>query len=128
MAKRTEVRDREWWENRVLSICQAVEDVLGMGWWDVRQRFNTDPGDDQATTCETDTIWKYRYAHMTWNLNSITGCTDQQIMEIAVHEYVHVMMGPLKNHILPDEDYVTDLEEFVTETIARSIYGLLELT
>ena len=111
----------------MLSITAAVEAALGLDWIAVKQRFNMDPADEDATTCATDTIWKYRYAHMTWNLNSVASCTNQQLFEVAVHEYVHVMMGPLKDRILPDEPWVVDLEEFVTETIARSILGLLEL-
>ena len=124
MGKKAEVRDREAIEARVIAMANEIEGLFGLGWIDIKHHFSTAKPDEQASTCETDAIWKYRYAKLTWNYDCVAATTDQQLREIIVHEFVHVLMGPIKEHI-KTADYVVELEEFATESIARVLLALM---
>lgn len=122
---KVQIKDREEHERRVLLMAARLEERLGLRWIDIKHHFSTTPADSQATTCDTEAFWKYRYAILTWNLNSVAACTDEQLKRVAVHEYVHVLMGPLKDHIKTGP-LVDEMEEFSTESIARVIMDLLD--
>jgi len=122
VGKKAQVKDKEAIEERVIRMANAIEEQFDLGWIDVKHHFSTAKPDEQASTCETETIWKYRYAKLTWNYDCVAAATDQQLTEIIVHEFVHVLMGSLKDYIKAGG---IDMEEFATESIARVLLKLM---
>jgi|SRR5579863_2319099 len=116
---------------RVLKITKALEAELGLdGWLDIKHIF--DPGYDGDTTIDTDgspsvyrttaittAQWKYRYATIRWYLPTAAQQDDDTLALIAIHEYIHVLLAPLTSP--HHKSMAADLEEFVTESIARVI-------
>lgn len=132
MARKAHLEDQDEQEQRVLAICDRIEDELGLDWIDVSHAFHTqlrgeDSGDGQedveTTAAVTVANWKYRTAAITWYLPMVATMSDGGLYEVAMHEYVHVLMGPLAGHISTKPN-VHDLEEFTTECIARCMIRL----
>lgn len=110
--------DRE----RVDRAAGLWENELGLDWLEITHNFDEHFRED-AVVAETDVMWQYRRAVVTWNLPSVTRMSDKSLENIALHELVHVLMGPLKEE-LSDSPYVSNLEEFTVESITRAIQNM----
>lgn len=118
-------------QKRVERITKALEKELGLrGWYDFNHVF--DAGYDGDTTIDSDgspsvyrtcaittSQWKYRYATIRWFLPTVAQQDDAMLELIAIHEYIHAMLGPLTSP--HHKSMSADLEEFVTESLARMI-------
>jgi hypothetical protein len=122
-ATKSNAFNRDMHERRVLEVCGELEDRLQLGWIEITHDFTNGKPDEQATICETDASWKYRIAQLSWNISMVAASTDRGLWDCAIHEYVHVLMGPLKEAI--DPSWI-DHEEFTTESLARIIILLLD--
>ena len=118
------VHDRERQEQRILSLCAELQPALSLEWITVVHRFSEERDSEQATLCETEVEHKYHQATMKWHLVLASGATDESIWETAVHEYVHVMLGPIHDKLKAGEWAVAD-EEFATETVAVALLKLI---
>src|SRR5580704_15262388 len=93
------IRDRKELETRIIKIANEVEKIMALDWIFITHHFSTDTPDDQATACTTETEWQYRQARLIWNLDICAGASDRAIFEMVTHEMIHILMGPLKEHI-----------------------------
>ena len=107
-------------EQRVVRFSKEIAEWLNLEHTDVRISFNRDTGDPDFpdTACETAAKWEYSSATMTWNLDNIVGTKRHQLEELILHEYVHILLGPLDEYI-PNKAHATARCEFVTENLAR---------
>src|ERR1022692_733835 len=122
MAQKAQLPDQKALEQRVETICTRLEEWFDLGWQEIAHIFNRGGDDDNSdTACTASAKWQYRLATLTWNLDALVSQTDEQIEEIAVHEYIHVLCGPIQEY-LPDD---TAREEFVTESLTRVIIKLM---
>lgn len=113
------IHEAEAHRERVETITRGVQADLDLGWIAIKNNFNEEVTDDRVA-CTTKTDWEYRQAALQWNLPTVARLTDKDIEDIAVHEFIHVLMAPL-DEFLPDKPHVSKLGEFVTESIARVI-------
>lgn len=83
---------------------------------EVQHRFLPTTADsDRDQVADTHVMWQYRRAQVRWWLGQAIALDPDSLELILIHEYVHILMGPLppvKND---------DLEELVTESLARAI-------
>ena len=116
---------------RIERITKRLERELGLiGWLLIKHVF--DPGYDGDTALEqngtlsvyktsaiTTAQWQYRFATIRWFLPTCSQQSDDMIELIAIHEYIHAVLAPLtaQHH----KSMNSDLEEFVTESLARMI-------
>ena len=122
MTRKSQLPHQELLENRVLAICHRLEELLDLQWQEIAHVFNRGGDDDTGTACTASAKWQYRLATLTWNLDALVSQTDEQIEEIAIHEYIHILCGPIQEY-LPSDD--TAREEFVTESLARVFVKLM---
>jgi hypothetical protein len=107
--------------NRVLALAQAWEPRFDLPGIAVEHRFHEtmlDPENGDTTAAVTKAVWQYRFAIIHWYLPNIAGMSDDDLENTVVHEYVHVLLGPLANHIKASGN---DLNELATENVARAL-------
>jgi len=115
---------------RIKAITKRLEKELGLkGFIQVRHVF--DAGMDGDTTTPTDSptlfgtcavttpTWNYRYAQIRWYLSMASDATTDTLEQVAIHEYVHILVHPITQLISSDE--LGPREEYATESIARAI-------
>ena len=103
-------------EERILRFSQEIETWFNLEHTDIRISFNRAPDDDVGTACTCQAKWEYSQATMCWNLDAVIGIKRHQLEELIIHEFVHILLGPIQEFI-PDKQ--VKREEFVTENIAR---------
>jgi hypothetical protein len=120
---------------RILKITTALERELGLdGYLTIRHNFATGyDGDDSLdneglatvykTTATTTPQWEYRYALITWYIATAATQTDDELIAVALHEYLHIILSPIATLLPSTEERpgIDKLEEFVTESLMRVI-------
>lgn len=119
-------------KKRIQRITAALESQLGLdGWVQITHHFvegyDGDTETDDAgtvtvyrTVAVTTPLWEYRVCKITWYLSSAIHQTDEELEQIAIHEYIHYLLSPVTT-LLPKADYNGKMEEFVTENLMRFI-------
>jgi hypothetical protein len=102
---------------RVHRITAALQDELELGWVFITHRFDEAQHPD-GIMAETSTQWEYRQAQVTWVLPEVALSDDGEIADVAIHEFIHVLMAPMAE-TLPKR--VGKLEEFAVESLARMV-------
>ena len=105
--------------------------LANMG-WRVYLRFNEGSFGDweqggtvERTAAVTTVSWQYQNANIQWYLAPCHGQPDQELYEIAVHEFVHVLTGAIIEKLKgKDETLLNEINEFVTEQIARALLSM----
>lgn len=104
---------------RIRHYVAEWEGVLDLPGVEVIHRFiETVRDDEEGTAADTEVKWQYRRATMRWYLPVLIGTPDDELESILVHEYCHVLLGPLASHLKPNS---VDFEEFAVESIARAL-------
>src|ERR1035437_10206812 len=121
--------------NRIIKITTALEHELGLdGWLQICHHFSVGYDGDESlddeglatvykTTATTTTQWEYRYALIRWYLTTAATQTDDDLIAVALHEYLHIILSPIATLLPSTEERpgVDKLEEFVTESLMRVI-------
>ena len=131
MARVSTVYDAEEHKARVLRITGEIESWLDLGGIDIKHQFHDGHYEDHTqeeeygvTTATTIVRWEYRFARIQWFLASVAIATDDELYRVALHEYVHVLMGPLQDCF--KSNHMAKLEERATEDIFRAIASAKE--
>lgn len=132
MARKAEFPEREMLTALVLEVCDEVEIDLDLGWVQVSHVFcdsmaGEESDDLETTAAVTLASWEYRTATITWYLPMVACMHRDRIKLCAIHEYVHVLLGPIKEHI-KTTSHALKLEELATENVARAIVSALAAT
>lgn len=119
-------------QQRIERITSQLESELGLdGWLDIRHIFDagydgdttlSDDGSSQIypTTAITTPSWRYRCGKIRWFLATAAPQTDDELILVAVHEYLHLLIAPITSPP-PHKSVAADLEEYAVESIARVI-------
>lgn len=125
-------KEQQATKDRILRITAVLEEELDLGGYlQINHHFvegydgDTEmTADDRATiyktTAVTTTMWEYRETKITWYLGTACAASDERLEMVAIHEYVHALMGPLAS-LIPNKGNNAKLEELATESIARVI-------
>ena len=109
---------------RVLSIADEVEAWLGLDWLRVVHLFNeNENGEDQMAHAVAKPA--YRYAEITWNLYTVMAAEDRTLYLSCIHEYVHVLTGPIDKHLALTKAHVLEALETSVENVAQAIGSAL---
>jgi hypothetical protein len=118
-AKKVELANQNDTEARVLAIATRLHAELGLEWVSVGHKFNTSHEGDRVAAATT-ADWEYRQATIEWNIPICATLDDEDLLELATHEYVHILNAPVNDN-LPDGEVFEKLNEFSVECIARAI-------
>ena len=113
---------------RILAIANTLQSELDLGWLTINHKFNSRT-DGESKTAESVVDWQYRQATVIWNLAFAITCTDEEIRNTAIHEFVHILIAPLWDSIprpMKHEDHFEALNEFSTENVTRAIAAALQ--
>lgn len=121
------VHDAERHKARVLRIARKVEKYMDMSPWDIEHQFHDGfyedhvQADEYGTTCATTVNrWEYRMARIQWFLTTVAMQSDEKLEEVMVHEFCHVLLGPMHS-VIKAGDHCSKLEELATENVMRAI-------
>lgn len=70
------------------------------------------------TSAYTETDWHYRQARVLWYLPTMCRLTDEDLEEMVVHEYVHVLNAVLESRAKPNSD---DYLEHAAQNVTRAL-------
>ncbi|MGZ4518814.1 MAG: hypothetical protein ACXVGB_00150 [Mycobacteriaceae bacterium] len=113
-------RDRK----RIRRLVKKWEPLLALPGVDVHHAFiaNFKEGDDEFWTpaeCEADP--QYRSARIKWFMHSVARLADEDLEEVLVHEYVHILLSPLDKFLKKGS---TDPCELATQNVALALLGV----
>lgn len=77
--------------------------------------------DDHEIVARTQAVWQYRHAVVEWKLPAVTRLSDQALVEVVIHEYVHVIIAPMESKLDSEHE---ELCEFAIETMTRAIMNV----
>ncbi len=117
--RKSPLRDQDAVEARIIAVTSALEDEFELGWLDITHRFNESSNPDR-TVAETTADWEYRQASIHWYLPIVANLSDEELVETAIHEYVHVLLDPIHDE-LPDRKGIDRLNEFVTQCLTKMV-------
>ncbi len=124
MARAATLKELARQKARILSIASAVEKWMGLDWLDLKHLFNeNEHGDD--VLAQTVAKWQYRYAEITWNLYNVMMVEDETLYGTMIHEYIHVLLAPLDEHLPLTKPHVTKQNEFAVESVAQALLHAL---
>ena len=108
--------------DRIQSATSRLETELGLsGFLEIEHIF--DPGVDSETNTPpyamTSPNWHYRSGLIRWYLQPVCLLTDDELEQVIIHEYVHILVHPITQLISSDD--LTHREEYSVESIARAI-------
>jgi hypothetical protein len=122
MGRKKPVRDQEVIEGRVAAVTAQLEAEFDLGWLVITHRFNETSNADRVVA-ETIADWEYRQASIHWYLPVVANLSDEELLETAIHEYVHVLLGPIYD-VLPEREGIDKLNEFTTQSLTRAIVAM----
>lgn len=116
---------------RIAKTSDTLEDELGLnGFLQIKHIYDAGMDGDHASsldeanlfgTCAITTPnWHYSAATIRWFLPTTALLTDNELEQVAVHEYVHILVHPITQLITSAKD-LGIREEFATERIARMV-------
>lgn len=117
---------------RIERITAGLETELGLdGWLQISHIFDTGYDGDSAlddegsssiygTTAISTPLWRYRCGKVRWFLNVAAPQTDDDLILVAIHEYLHILISPITSPV-PHKSVAADLEEYAVESITRVI-------
>jgi hypothetical protein len=132
------VRSAEQEHARIKRAMRRAERLMGIeGRFQVSVLF--DPGFDgdgyvdvdgsvsvYRTACVTVAQWDYARATMRWFPRMTQGISDTDVLAIAVHEYVHILLNPVDRHLKAKNKHTRD-NECATENLTRAILAAAEI-
>jgi hypothetical protein len=77
--------------------------------------------DDEKCCADTDAMWQYRSAKVTFYLRPLATMTLQDIDSVIVHELVHVLLSSMESAVAGKH---TDQCELAVENVARAILAI----
>ena len=87
-------------EQRLRDIIDRVEPILDLPGVTVTHRFRSGFHDeDHLVAAVTETLWQYRRAVVDWYLGKVASESEDDLLNLVVHEYVHVLLGPIKERL-----------------------------
>ena len=65
----------------------------------VRHVFVEDHHEDPDQVADTEILWQYRSAKITFYLPPLSTLQDDTLEESVVHEYVHILVAAMEQHV-----------------------------
>ena len=85
-------------KKRVIKYWNKWFKPMGINWWWVDRTWDRARDmDSPATAARTESNWEYRTAEITFYLPALEDLTDEQLEEVIVHEFVHVLSMAINN-------------------------------
>lgn len=106
-------------KERVLLVTSRLEKEFDLSWIKISHLFVESMRED-GIVATTDGDWQYRAAAIEWNLPAVARITDETLEEVAIHEYVHVLLNPMEE-LLPQKGEASKMNEFAVESITRMV-------
>lgn len=103
---------------RIERCCSSWEPLLDLPGVTVQHVYLETYSDEHTVCADTQPLWQYRTAKIRWYMPAIARLTDAELEVTVVHEYVHILLGPVQEHLLAKHG---DLLEMVTENVARAL-------
>lgn len=95
---------------------------MGLGWFKVDMVWDRATKEDApSVAAEVYTQWQYRQASVHWYLPNLATVKDDELDDIVVHEFTHILINPLT--LIDKSEDLPMQHEYATETIARAIQG-----
>lgn len=110
--------DKEYEETkkRLEKYLEKWHPLMQMGWYGLKYQYERGYCEDDSSTCAvTTSSWIYRRHHITWFMQKISELSDEEIEDIVVHEFAHVVLAPVTQD-QPEEWH--EQVEYTTQTIA----------
>lgn len=96
--------------------------LLQMGFYQLKYDYvRTYCPDDSDTCAVTNSSWVYRKAHITWYIQKLSELNDDELEDVVVHEFCHVLLAPVTQD-QPQEWH--EQVEFVTQTMAMLLINV----
>jgi hypothetical protein len=104
---------------RIQAMCDEWEPYFDLPGINVEHRFlDTRLDEELLTAADTEVKWQYRWAVIRWYVPAVVGVPDEELRGIVVHEYAHVLLGPIVDRLRSGSD---ELNELATENVARAL-------
>ena len=115
--------DKEYREQkkRVESMINKWFKPMGMGWFDILFDWHRDERKEPTrnnipAVADVECSWEYKRAKINWYLPVIQNIDDDELENMIVHEFVHILINSVDIEELPNEKL-----EYATESVARAL-------
>jgi len=105
----------------LMEIIEEWEPRLDLPGITVRHKFHEttlDPSNPDQTAAVCTTKWEYRTANIDWYLPNLCDQDEQDLEQIVVHEYCHVLNAPVEAHTSAANSKFC---EIAAENVARAL-------
>lgn len=113
-------------EKRVREFADDWEPLLDLPGISVTHKFHDRYFDEEnldTTAANTVYQWEYRQAVIHWYLPTVARMDDNDIEMAVVHEYAHLLTGPVRDLITSNKH---ERLELATENVARALIFIKE--
>ena len=103
-------------KDRLEKVLTKWHPLLQMGWYTLNYEYRRNPHEeDPEIAAVTNTAWTYRRARITWYMPTLHGLTHDELENIVLHEFCHVILAPVTQDQPPEWK---EQIEYTTETMA----------
>lgn len=93
--------DREYnaQTKRIAKMCAWYKENLGLRHWLITYEYCRGPikdHEDSEGTCQSD--WKYREAHIRFNLEQLAGYVAPRAEDVVAHEHIHCLLNEMRHY------------------------------
>ena len=105
-------------KKRIEKYINKWQGPMGLKWFSIQSAYCREHRDGlECDICaDTEVLWEYRKAVITYYIPKIETITDGQLEDVIVHELCHVLLGGLKRDDTPRE-----VLEYTTQLVADSM-------
>ena len=111
-------------KKRVERLVKKWRELLWLNNYRIHNSWARDTKDGAKNTgAETEMRWQYLEADFTWYLPNVLELKDDELEDMVVHEFCHILVDPLMHE---DTEHGRMIYERVTTTLQRAISGVYE--
>lgn len=103
---------------RVNKLLNKWYPMMGVNSWRITYQWSQSPCQDAPTTVgETNSLWQYKKATITWFLPAMVDIDDDHLQDCVIHELLHLVIDPLYDAVDGSNEHIYKLNELVTQSL-----------
>ena len=112
-------------KKRVITLWRHWAPLLGLGNFDVTQRFHDGPyvmGNGDASgeaIASAGGTWEYIRGNVDWNLEEVAKLDDKRLAGVVIHESMHILLAEIQEDGIKHEERVATMLEWAFLRVAE---------
>ena len=93
------LNDKDWdkQKKRVKKVVDKWLKPIGLGWWIVHLKYDTENKDCDEEVANCRVNWPYKEATITFNLSVIENLDDERLNYTVLHEFMHIFVREMRD-------------------------------